>query len=54
MDAAFKWLILFIASQVVIIGLGLLPLHLWRSFRAPAPSPASGNGSVGTPAPAGA
>jgi cytochrome c-type biogenesis protein CcsB len=50
MDAAFKWLILFIASQVVIIGLGLLPLHLWRSFRAPAPSAASGDGSVGTPA----
>lgn len=33
MDAAFKWLMAFIASQVLIIGLGSLPLHLWRSFR---------------------
>ena len=31
-DAAFKWLMLFIASQVVLILLGLLPLKLWRSF----------------------
>lgn len=54
MDAAFKWLVFFVVSQLAIIGLGLLPLHLWRSFRSPAPSPASGGGSVGTPAPAGA
>ena len=54
MDAAFKWLAFFIATQLVIIGLGLVPLHLWKSFRSTAPSPASGNGSVGTPAPAGA
>jgi ABC-type transport system involved in cytochrome c biogenesis permease subunit len=33
MDAAFKWLMLFISSQLLIIGLGLLPLSLWRSFR---------------------
>jgi cytochrome c-type biogenesis protein CcsB len=33
MDAGFKWLMFFIASQVAVIGLGLLPLHLWRSFR---------------------
>jgi len=52
MDAAFKWLVFFVATQLVIIGLGLVPLHLWRSFHAP--SPASGAGSVGTPAPAGA
>ena len=44
MDAAFKWLMIFVASQVAIIGLGLLPLHVWRSFRvskpvAPAPGP---------------
>ncbi len=32
-DAAFKWLILFIGSQVVIILLGLLPQKLWRSFQ---------------------
>jgi cytochrome c-type biogenesis protein CcsB len=33
MDAAFKWLMLFISSQLFIIGVGLLPKHLWRSFR---------------------
>jgi ABC-type transport system involved in cytochrome c biogenesis permease subunit len=33
MDAAFKWLMLFMASQVLIIILGLLPPNLWRSFR---------------------
>ena len=32
-DAAFKWLMLFIASQFVIILLGLLPLKLWKSFK---------------------
>jgi cytochrome c-type biogenesis protein CcsB len=42
MDAAFKWLMIFMASQACIIGLGLLPLHLWRSFRpAPIPAPAA-------------
>ena len=34
MDAAFKWLMLFIGSQLAIILLGLLPQKLWRSFRA--------------------
>jgi cytochrome c-type biogenesis protein CcsB len=34
MDAAFQWLMIFIGSQVFIILLGLLPLKLWRSFRA--------------------
>ena len=33
MDAAFKWLMPSIGSQVVIILLGLLPLKLWRSFQ---------------------
>jgi len=32
-DAAFKWLILFIGSQVAIIVLGLLPQKFWRSFQ---------------------
>jgi ABC-type transport system involved in cytochrome c biogenesis permease subunit len=51
MDAAFKWLMLFNATQVAIIALGLIPLRYWRSFRreqpqslpageAPAPSAA--------------
>jgi ABC-type transport system involved in cytochrome c biogenesis permease subunit len=37
-DAAFKWLILFIGSQVAIILLGLLPQKLWRSFQTRASS----------------
>ena len=40
MDAAFFWLMAFITSQLAIIGAGLIPLHLWASFRKPAP-PAS-------------
>jgi ABC-type transport system involved in cytochrome c biogenesis permease subunit len=32
-DAAFKWLILFISTQVCLILLGLLPLKFWRSFQ---------------------
>jgi ABC-type transport system involved in cytochrome c biogenesis permease subunit len=34
MEAAFKWLMLFIGTQVAIIILGLLPPGLWKSFRA--------------------
>jgi ABC-type transport system involved in cytochrome c biogenesis permease subunit len=41
MDAAFKWLMAFVASQLLIIALGLLPRHYWRSFRVKAtPEPA--------------
>ena len=36
MDAAFQWLRGFILLMILIIGLGLLPKHLWRSFRTPA------------------
>ena len=42
------WLTLFVGSQLLIIGLGLLPKHLWRSFRAQAPA------LPGATAPAGA
>jgi cytochrome c-type biogenesis protein CcsB len=45
MDAAFKWLMIFVGSQVVIIGLGLLPLNVWGSFRVRGSSPASIAGS---------
>ncbi|MGA2279049.1 MAG: cytochrome c biogenesis protein CcsA [Verrucomicrobiota bacterium] len=38
MDAAFKWLMLFIGSQVAIILLGLMPQKLWRSFQTRASS----------------
>jgi len=33
MDAAFKWLMLFIASQIGLIVLGMLPPGMWRSLR---------------------
>jgi cytochrome c-type biogenesis protein CcsB len=39
MDAAFKWLMLFMSSQLAIIALGMLPLRLWRSFRPTAAAP---------------
>ena len=35
-DAAFKWLVLFVVSQLVFIGLGLLPAKMWKSFNRPA------------------
>ncbi|MGO8930764.1 MAG: hypothetical protein ACLQU3_28225 [Limisphaerales bacterium] len=59
MDAAFHWLMIFIGSQVFIIGLGLLPLNLWRSFRDNGKSPTgslptSGGDKAGTPSSAGA
>jgi ABC-type transport system involved in cytochrome c biogenesis permease subunit len=33
MDAAFWWLTGFMATQVLVIGLALVPLQKWRSFR---------------------
>ncbi|MBI5385652.1 MAG: cytochrome c biogenesis protein CcsA [Verrucomicrobia bacterium] len=46
MDAAFKWLMIFDASQIFLIALGTLPPQYWRSFRVRAgaklaPAPAS-------------
>jgi hypothetical protein len=32
-DAAFKWLVFFVVSQIGLILLGLLPLNLWKSFQ---------------------
>ncbi len=43
-DAAFRWLIGFIISQLVLIGIGLLPKSMWRSY---APEPTL---PAGTPA----
>jgi ABC-type transport system involved in cytochrome c biogenesis permease subunit len=37
MDAAFKWLMFFVCSQVAIILLTLVPLKFWRSFQRKAP-----------------
>ena len=34
MDAAFVWLVIFIVSQLAIVGLAQVPLAKWRSFRA--------------------
>lgn len=47
MDEAFKWLLIFIGSQVLIIVVGLLPLNKWASFkqtpkRPKLPQPAGG------------
>ena len=51
MDAAFKWLMLFVASQLALIALGMLPLKYWRSFQnAPAPGLATGSSAASTPA----
>lgn len=50
MEAASKWLFLFYGSQLAIIALGSLPLHLWRSFRDIAPEPAKDKSS-GRPSP---
>jgi hypothetical protein len=33
MDAGFKWLMLFVASQLMTVGIGLVPVRYWRSFR---------------------
>ena len=35
MDAGFKWLTLFVVSQVALFLIGLIPLRYWRSFRKP-------------------
>jgi len=32
MDAAFQWLMLFVISQLAVIGLGMLPQRIWKSF----------------------
>ena len=39
-EAAFKWLVLFVGSQLGFIALGLLPLRMWRSFSARTAPPA--------------
>jgi ABC-type transport system involved in cytochrome c biogenesis permease subunit len=42
MDQAFKWLMAFDFSQLVLIGIALMPLRYWKSFKSPsAPRPAA-------------
>jgi cytochrome c-type biogenesis protein CcsB len=52
MDAAFKWLMLFVGSQFALIILGLLPLHVWKSFQSNDIPPASPGSSADKPEPA--
>ncbi len=42
MDSAFRWLILFIASQVAVLLIGLLPLRMWKSFASETSAAAGG------------
>jgi len=46
MDSASKWLLIFFVSQLAIIAIGSLPLHLWRSFRKAEPVPPSHSKTV--------
>jgi ABC-type transport system involved in cytochrome c biogenesis permease subunit len=44
MDAAFKWLMLFVGFNIALIVLGSLPLNMWKSFQSretPEPKPAT-------------
>jgi cytochrome c-type biogenesis protein CcsB len=55
MDAAFKWLMLFVVSQVLIIALGMLPDRYWASLRgSSAPVPAEPDAQKPSPTPASA
>ena len=47
MDQAFWWLMAFVVSQLALIGIGLLPLEKWKSFRNPPGTPPSSMGSTG-------
>jgi hypothetical protein len=38
MDSALLWLLAFIASQLVVMTLGLLPLARWAELEQPAPT----------------
>jgi cytochrome c-type biogenesis protein CcsB len=50
MDAAFKWLMIFNASQILVMCLGAIPLRLWKSGGGNQPPPSTPTGS-GQPAP---
>jgi len=41
MASAVFWLALFMLSQLLIMGIGLTPLRLWRSMRVPRPKEAA-------------
>ncbi len=50
MESAFIWLMVFIATQLALIGLGLLPDQYWASFRARTPATGSAPLPAGAPA----
>jgi cytochrome c-type biogenesis protein CcsB len=53
MDSAFYWLLAFVVSQLALIAIGSLPLHMWKSFRNTAtPSAPSTGGGTRSGAPA--
>jgi ABC-type transport system involved in cytochrome c biogenesis permease subunit len=37
MSGAVWWLLIFVFSQLLIVSLGLIPMHMWRSFAPPKP-----------------
>lgn len=39
MDKAFKWLLLFVVTQMILIGMAMLPPRFWLSFRGARQSP---------------
>ncbi len=43
MESAVFWMLAFVVSQLAIMGLGVIPLPLWRSFSAPSPAPSAPN-----------
>ncbi|HEY5892284.1 MAG TPA: cytochrome c biogenesis protein CcsA [Chthoniobacterales bacterium] len=49
MDRSFPWLLAFDISQVVLIGLALLPVDKWRSFSGSTKSAAESHTSVSSP-----
>jgi ABC-type transport system involved in cytochrome c biogenesis permease subunit len=39
MEKAFPWLCAFVASQLLLMVMGAIPLERWRSFQVPGPTP---------------
>jgi ABC-type transport system involved in cytochrome c biogenesis permease subunit len=54
MDAAFYWLLAFVASQLALIGIGCIPQRFWKSFQPPPVPPSTESGGTGSAAPAAA
>jgi len=54
MDAAFRWLMIFNGSQLLLMVLGMLPLRLWRSFSGAPDTPKPVKAGKTRVAPAGA